>query len=253
MEKEWVSGTPRLWVRHQSGALPHCPGCHHPLIERLVCEVIEEMGIAGDSIAVAGVGCNHRFHFRVNVDGINTAHGRAPDVATGIKHAHFGRPIVFTIEGDGDCIAIGAGPLINAAGRADKITVLMANNCGYGTTGGQLAPTTLMGQVTSTTPDGRNPSSGYPMHVPELLAMIKGVAYAARGAVNTPANYQHTKRYLKAAFQKQIDGVGFGFLEILSACPTDWHLTPLESLQWIEERMIPEFTLGEFKNVERIE
>jgi len=174
-------------------------------------------------------------------------------VATAIKRVLRDEPIVFTVQGDGDCVAIGAGSLFNAVARAERISVFMVNNANFGTTGGQLAPTTLMGQVTTTTPRGRTPAEGYPVHVPEVLVNFKGVAYAARGAVHTPANYQRTKRYLKTAFQKQIDGVGFSFVEILAACPPDWHMTPVESLRFIEEKMIPEFPLGEFKNVDRID
>ena len=150
--------------------------------------------------------------------------------------------------------AIGLGYLVNAAARGEKLTVFMINNANYGTTGGQMAPTTITGQITTTTPEGRDPKAhGYPLHVPELLASMKGVAYCARGALNNPANYQRTKRYMKMALQKQIDDIGFSFVDILSACPPDWHLTPVESLRWIEEKMIPEFPLGEFKNVDRIE
>lgn len=251
MVKERVAGTPRLWVRHPAGAR-HCPGCHHPQVERLVCEVLEEMGLEGRAIGIAGVGCSTRFFTVVRVDGITTAHGHPPDVATGIKRV---RPdaLVFTIQGDGDCIAIGAGALINAAARAEKITIVMVNNAGYGTTGGQMGPTTLMGQITSTTPLGRDPSSGYPVHVAELIAPMKGVVYSARGSLHTPAHYQRTKRYLKAAFQKQVEGVGLSFLEVLAACPPDWHLTPVECLQWIEEEMVKEFPLGEFKSVDRLD
>ena len=182
------------------------------------------------------------------------AHGRCPDAATGIKRIYHGRPIVFTIQGDGDCIAIGTESLIHSGARSEKITVIMVNNGNYGTTGGQLAPTTVTGQVTTTTPEGRDPNrDGYPIHAAELVAQIKGTVYSARGAVNTPANFQRTEKYVKTAFQKQIDNVGFSFVEILSACPAGWRKTPLESLKWIEERMIPEFPLGEFKNIDRIE
>jgi 2-oxoglutarate ferredoxin oxidoreductase subunit beta len=181
------------------------------------------------------------------------AHGRPPDVATAIKRALRGRPIVITLQGDGDCIAIGAEALISAASRGEKITIIMVNNANYGTTGGQMAPTTLLGQITTTTPQGRDTSSGFPIHVPEFLTSFKGVAYAARGSVHTPANYQRTKKYLKSAIKKQIDKVGLGFVEILAACPPDWHLSPVDSLKFIEEKMLPEFPLGEFKNIERVD
>ncbi|MDO8637406.1 MAG: thiamine pyrophosphate-dependent enzyme [Dehalococcoidia bacterium] len=251
-EKIWVSGSPRLWFRHKSGAR-QCPGCHHPITERLIAEVVDEMGLENDIVLVTGIGCTSRAAGMFKFDAVLSAHGRPPDVATAIKRTLDGEPIVLTLQGDGDCISIGAGPFFNAVARAEKITVIMANNGNYGTTGGQMAPTTLLGQVTSTTPEGRTPHFGYPMHVPEMIAPLKGVAYAARGSVHTPANYQRTKKYLKTALQKQIDKVGFSFLEILSACPPDWHLNPVDSLKWIEDRMIPEFPLGEFKNVDKIE
>ncbi len=248
-EKAWVSGTPKLWMRHPGGAR-QCPGCHHPIIERLIAEVVEEMGIEDRMVIVAGIGCGARIFPMMNFDGLVAAHGRPPDVATAIKRSLKGRPIVATYQGDGDAISIGAGPLINAAARADKITIIMVNNINYGTTGGQMAPTSLLGQVTSTTPEGRDPSTGYPMHVPELLATIKGVAYTARTSVHTPANYQRTKKYLKAALQKQMDNTGFSLLEILSACPPDWRLNPIECLNFIQEKLIPEYPLGEYKNVD---
>lgn len=250
MLKETVAARPRLWDRLKG--FSHCAGCHHPTIAGLICRVVEEMEIEGNVICLTGVGCGFPNFTGFEFDGGCVPHGRAPDVATGIKRALLGRPIVLAVMGDGDCIAIGAESLINTAGRAEKVTVVMVNNGNYGTTGGQLAPTTLMEQVTTTTPGGRRPDTGYPIHVPELLATIKGVAYAARGSVNSPPNYQRAKQYLKKALQKQIDGVGFSFVELLSACPPDWHMTPLESLKWIEERMIPEFPLGEYKDVERI-
>ncbi len=250
--RTWVSGTPRLWLRHPAGSR-QCPGCHHPIIERLIAEVVDDMGVEDDAVLITGVGCSTRAFAMLDMDGISTAHGRAPDVGTAIKRALHGRPVVITLQGDGDCIAIGAGSLLGAVGRADRITVIMVNNGNFGTTGGQMAPTTLTGQVTTTTPDGRDASTGYPMHAPELVATLKGCVYAARGSVHTAANYQRTKKYLKTAVQKQIDNVGFSFVEVLSACPPDWRLTPVESLSWIEDRMIPEFPLGEFKNVESIE
>lgn len=250
-ERKQVSGTPRLYVRHPAGGR-YCPGCHHPLVERLIAEVVEELNIEDDAVLVTGVGCSTRAYLVLDVDGIFAAHGRPPDVATAIKRSLHGRPIVITFQGDGDCIAIGADSLLNAVGRGERITVIMVNNGNYGMTGGQMAPTTLMGQHTTTTPTGRSEVAGYPMHVPELLATLKGCVYAARGSVHTPANYQRTRKFLKTAVLKQMNNVGFSFVEILSACPSDWHLSPVESLNWIEEHMIPEFPLGEFKDVERI-
>ncbi len=199
------------------------------------------------------MGCHTITGFLVDFDAVLVAHGRAPDVASAIKRTLWGEPIVVTIQGDGDCIAIGIESFIQAAARAERITIIMANNGTYGTTGGQMAPTTIMGQVTTTTPEGREEVHGYPIHAAELVAGITGVVYSARGALTTPANYQRTKKYVKNALQKQIDNVGFSFVEILTACPPNWHLPSLDCLGWIEEKMIPAFPLGEFKNVDRIE
>jgi 2-oxoglutarate ferredoxin oxidoreductase subunit beta len=190
----------------------------------------------------------------VGVDWVFGAHGRPGDIATAIKRVSQGKLIVFTYQGDGDCMAIGTEATIHAACRGERISVIMVNNGNYGTTGGQMAPTTLIGQRTTTTPYGRDVKrDGYPMYAPELLAVMRGVAYSARGAVNSPANYQRTKGYIRTAFQKQLDDVGFSFVEILSACPPDWHLTPIQCLKRIEEEIIPQFPLGEFKNVDRID
>ena len=248
--REKVSGLPGLWLREETGPV-FCPGCQHPVAAGLMAQVLEEMGMGGRAVVVVGVGCHCFVQTQFNIDLIAAAHGRPPDVATAIKRTHPGS-LVFTIQGDGDCIAIGAGAFLNAVMRAEKITVFMLNNSVYGTTGGQMAPTTLIGQITSTTPEGRNPEvAGYPIHVPELIAPLKGVAYCARGAVTTPANYQRAKRYIRTAFEKQLSRAGFSFVEILSACPPNRRLTPVETVKWIEEEVIPEFPLGEFKNVER--
>ena len=252
-KKVWISGTPRLWHHHPIAAR-ECPGCHIPIIQRVLCEVILEMGIEGNTICIVGIGCSGLANWLMDFDSLKVAHGRAVDVATGVKRALHRRPVVFTLQGDGDCASIGGGSLISAASRAEKITVLMVNNAVYGQTRGQMAPTTLLGQVTTTTPLGRDPlQTGYPLHVAELVAQIKGTVYSARGAVNTPANYQRTKRQVKAALEKQIANLGFTFLEILIACPTLWGMSPMESLQWLETNLIVEFPLGEFKNIDKIE
>jgi 2-oxoglutarate ferredoxin oxidoreductase subunit beta len=251
-KRVWVSGTPKLW-RHYPIAARQCPGCHSPIMERVICEVISEMGIEGNVICVTGIGCSALANFLFDFDSLKVAHGRPVDVATGVKRALHGRPVVFTLQGDGDCIGIGGGALIAAASRAERITVIMANNAVYGQTAGQMAPTTLLGQVTTTSPLGRDPEiQGYPIHAAELVASIKGTVYSVRTAVNNPTNYQRTKKYLKVAFQKQIDNIGFTFLEILEACPTLWRMSPIESLQWLENEMMAEFPLGEFKNVDKI-
>jgi len=245
LKKELVYTRPRLKLGYGWG---HCPGCHHPIVEKLVCEVLDEMALAGKAVGVAGVGCSFGFFGGINVDGCNCAHGAAPAVATGIKHALFGKPLVFTIQGDGDCAAIGGGYVLNAAARAEKITIIMVNNANYGTTGGQLAPTTLLGQVTSTSPRGRESEQGFPIHFPELLAPMQGVTFATRAAPFTPAGYRRARSYLKTAFQRQMQGRGLGFVELLSACPPNWHMTPLEAIQWMEDRMLPEFPEGIFKD-----
>lgn len=244
--KEKVYTKPKTKLTPGGG---HCAGCHHSLVEKVVCEVLEEMGLADKAIGVSGVGCSFGFFAMLNIDGANCAHGAAPAVATGIKHALFGKPLVFTVQGDGDCAAIGAGYLLNAATRAENITILMINNATYGTTGGQLAPTTIMDQVTSTTPHGRDSRSGYPVHLPELLTTMKGVAFAARAAIFKPAGYQRAKRFLKTAFQRQLENAGLTFIEFLSACPPNWHMTPLEAIQWMEDKMLVEYPEGIFKDI----
>ena len=248
--REKVFGVPRLVLMPSMMA---CPGCQHPTIGRIVAEVLEEMGIDGKAVAIMGVGCAGSLLPMTNVDVALAAHGRAPDVATAIKRVS---PdiIVFTNQGDGDCIAIGAGPLIGALTRGEKITIIMYNNTNYGTTGGQMAPTTVMGQVTTTSPLGRDAArEGFTVHAAELAASFRGCAYSARCALTNPDNYRLTKRYIKTAFQKQIDNVGLSFVELISACPVNWHKTPLECLKWIEDEVLAEFPLGEFKNVDRFD
>jgi len=251
--KERVSGPPRLFKVELMGLVPKCPGCHYSLVERAILDVLEEMGLAGQAICVAGVGCDYVVSALIHIDAISTAHGYPPTIAGVMKRIH-PHNLLFTIQGDGDCMAIGAGPIVNAVSRVEKITAIMVNNSHYAMTGGQLAPTTLLDQVTTTTPTGRDPSSeGFPVHAAELMACIRGTAFSARTSVHTPANYQRTKRYLKTAFQKQMDNIGFTFIEVLSACPTGWRLSPVDALNYIEEKMIPEFPLGEFKNVDRLD
>ncbi len=224
-----------------------CPGCQHPIVSRTIGEVLEEMGVDGSAIIITGIGCAAGIA-TLNLDTVLGSHGGAPDTATAIKRL---RPecTVATMQGDGDCIAIGAGSFIGAMTRGENITIIMSNNTNYGTTGGQTAPTTLIGQKTSTSPEGREPlREGYPVHVAELAATFQGVAYSARGAVNTAANYQRTKKFIRNAFEKQSEGAGLSFVEVLSACPPNWRMEPKECLNWITDEMIPEFPLGEFKN-----
>jgi len=250
-EKKIVAGKPSLWFRDPIGT-NQCTGCHYPIIQRLVCELLEEMDLGGRTVGISGCGCNFMFTFALDIDSCQAPHGRPPDIATGVKRV---RPdtFVFTIQGDGDAIAIGTEPLIQSAARAERISVIMVNNAGYAMTGGQMAPTTFVGQVSTTTPEGRDPKlHGYPIHTAELLATLDGVAYSARTSVHTPTNYRRTKKAMKAVFEKQKNDIGFGFLEIVAACPTNWHLTPVESLKYIEDVIIPRFPLGEFKNVDQL-
>ena len=230
-----------------------CPGCQTPLVARMIAESLEELGVGDKALMVGSVGCTAILIASFTLDRVSPAHGRGPDVATALKRIHPDIP-VFTVQGDGDCIAIGAGSLVGALSRGEKITVIMVNNTNYGTTGGQLAPTTIIGQVTSTTPQGRNANAeGYPTHTAEFVATFKGVAYSARGSLHTPAEYRRTKGYIKTAFQRQIDKVGTSFVEVIASCPTNWHMTPVDSLKWIEQKVVAEFPLGEFKNVTHIE
>lgn len=248
--KDHVVKNPMMW-KDPPGAAMHCPGCQHPVIYRIIAEVLEEMGIAENAICVVGVGCHAFILVAWDMDILSCAHGRALDSATAAKRL-CPESIIFTIQGDGDCISIGAGAFIGAMTRGEKITTIMFNNTNYGTTGGQLAPTTLIRQKTPTTPNGRDADvEGFPVHTAELAATFKSTAYSARGSVHTPANYQRTKKYIKTAFQKQIDGAGYSFVEVLSACPPNWHLPPVDCMKRIEEELIPEFPLGEFKNEDK--
>ena len=255
-KKEKVVGTPALFVTEWWTQFlwdMYCPGCQTPLVGRPIAEAIEELGIADRGIMVMGNGCHAYLAGGLDFDVTSGGHGRAPDIATAMKRA-MPDAIVFTVQGDGDCVAIGADDLIGALSRGEKITIIMVNNTNYGTTGGQMAPTTIIGQVTTTSPRGRTPDmEGYPTHAAELVATFKGVAYSARGSLHTTANYRRTKKYIRTAFQKQAEGVGLSFVEVITACPPNWHMTPIESLSWIGEKVVAEFPLGEFKNIDHIE
>ena len=225
----------------------YCPGCHHGIIQRLVAEVIDELGVREKTIGVASVGCSILAYDYYNVDMVGALHGRAPAVATGVKR---GRPeaVVFTYQGDGDLAAIGTAEIIHAAGRGESITVVFVNNAIYGMTGGQMAPTTLEGQRTQTSPAGRAPAAaGYPLRMCEMLATLDGPSYITRTAVNTPARINQTKKALTKAFQLQLEGRGLSFVEVLSTCPTNWGLSPVESGRWIDSHMIPHYPLKVFK------
>lgn len=226
----------------------YCPGCHHGIIHRLVAEVIDELGIQGQTIGVIPVGCSALADEYFDIDSQQAAHGRAPAVATGIKRVHPER-IVFTYQGDGDIAAIGCAEIVHAAMRGEKITTVFVNNAIYGMTGGQMAPTTLEGQKTATSPYGRLASSvGMPMGLSEMLATLDGPKYIARVAVNNPKNMAIAKASIKKAFEVQLRGEGFAMVEVLSTCPTNWGKTPIQAGKWLEENMIPQFPLGIYKN-----
>lgn len=247
-----ITGRPKLRVPSR-GIVEYCPGCHYGIITRIICEVIEELGVEGKAIGLAGVGCSFGgAPTTIDIDWASCPHGRAPAMATAIKRIH-PEATVITVQGDGDLGAIGLGCFMNALGRGENFTTVFLNNALYGQTGGQMAPTTLLGMKTTTISQGRDAkTSGYPLHVPEIAAAMKGVAYAARCSVHTPANFQKARKSFKTALQKQVDGVGFGLVEFISACPTGWGLTPLECLDFISEKMLEEYPLGEFKNVDTI-
>lgn len=224
----------------------YCPGCHHGIVHRLLGEVIDELGIQRKTVIMAPVGCSVLIYNYFEVDCVECPHGRAPAVATGIKRA---RPdsIVITYQGDGDLAAIGTAEIVHAATRGEKITTIFINNANFGMTGGQMAPTTLIGQKTETTPFGRSPErNGYPIKVAEMLATLTGPAYIARVGVFNPTQVMKAKNAIKKAIQVQIEGKGFGFVEVLSACPTNWGLKPTEAIEWLEENMVPVYPLGEF-------
>lgn len=228
-------------------ATHYCPGCTHGIIHRLVGEVIDELGIEGDTVGICPVGCSVMAYDYFNCDMIEAAHGRAPAVATGVKRA-LPESIVFTYQGDGDLAAIGTCETVHAACRGENITVIFINNTIYGMTGGQMAPTTIIGQVTQTTPYGRDPKvQGYPIKICEMLAECEGTALAQRVSVDCPKNIISAKSAIKKAFQNQIEGKGFSIVEVLSTCPTNWGMTPVEAMERIRTEMIPQFPLKTFK------
>lgn len=227
----------------------YCPGCTHGIIHRLVAEAIDELGIEGKTVGVAPVGCAVMAYDYFACDMIEAAHGRAPAVATGVKRALPDR-VVFTYQGDGDLAAIGTAETVHSATRGENISVFFVNNAIYGMTGGQMAPTTLPGQVTQTTPYGRDVKySGYPVRVCEMLATLDGVAYAERVSVDTVPNIRKAKKAIRKAFETQLAGKGFSIVEALSSCPTNWGMSPADALQWVRDNMIPYYPLGVYKDI----
>ena len=226
----------------------YCPGCNHGIAHRLVGEAIEELGLSDNVIGVAPVGCSVFAYNYFNCDMYEAAHGRAPAVATGIKRVHTGT-CVFTYQGDGDLASIGTNEIVHAAHRGEKLTVIFINNAIYGMTGGQMAPTTLVGQKTTTSPYGRSEEwSGAPIKVCEMLSTLDGPEYIARVAVNNVKNVKAAGKAIRKAFQNQIDGKGFSLIEVISACPTNWGMTPQKALEWVESDMIPYYPLGVYKD-----
>ena len=226
----------------------YCPGCTHGIVHRLVAEVIDELGIEGRTIGIAPVGCSVMAYNYFTVDMIEAAHGRAPAVATGVKRAN-PENIVFTYQGDGDLASIGTAETVHSAARNENITIIFINNAIYGMTGGQMAPTSLPGQVTQTSPYGRDVKlCGYPVKICEMLSALEGPEYLERVAVNNVRNVKNTKKAIKKAFQNQIDGKGFSLVEVLSSCPTNWGMTPQKALEWIDEKKIPYYPLGVYKD-----
>ncbi len=228
--------------------LHYCPGCTHGIIHRLVAEAIDELGIEGNTIGVAPVGCAVMAYNYFACDMVEAAHGRAPAVATGLKRA-LPENIIFTYQGDGDLASIGMAETVHAATRNENITVIFVNNAIYGMTGGQMAPTSLPGQVTQTSPYGRDTNTvGFPIRVSEMLATLDGPEFIQRVAVNNVKNVLAAKKAIKKAFQNQVEGKGFSLIEVVSSCPTNWGMTPQKALEWIDEKMIPHYPLGVYKD-----
>ncbi len=225
----------------------YCPGCTHGVAHRLIAEVLDEMDLREKTIGVAPVGCSVFAYNYFDTDFVEAAHGRAPAMATGIKRVLPDRT-VFTYQGDGDLASIGMAEIMHAAGRGENITVIFINNAIYGMTGGQMAPTTLPGQKTSSSPMGRDVEQmGFPIHMAEILAKMDGAGYVVRRSLHDPKNIRLAKKAIRMAFEVQQRGLGFSLVELLSTCPTNWGIPPIESLKWVEEHMIPVYPLEDFK------
>jgi 2-oxoglutarate ferredoxin oxidoreductase subunit beta len=225
----------------------YCPGCTHGVAHRLIAEVIDEMGIRDRMIGVASVGCSVFAYNYFDFDWVQAPHGRAPAMATGIKRVLPDRFVV-TYQGDGDMASIGMAEVVHAAARGENITVFFINNANYGMTGGQMAPTTLPGQRTTSSPGGRDvETAGYPIRAAELLATLEGASYVVRRSLHDPKNIRLAKKAIRTALEVQAQGMGFSMVEFLSICPTNWGMTPVDSLHWLEEHMIPYYPLGDYK------
>ena len=228
----------------------YCPGCTHGIIHRIVAEVLVELDLLNQAVGVAPVGCSVLAYKYFNCDMQEAAHGRAPAVATGIKRA-LPNNTVFTYQGDGDLASIGAGEIIHAAARGEHFTTIFVNNAIYGMTGGQMAPTTLIGQKSTTSQSGRDPvKNGFPIRIAEMIATLDGAVFVERVSVDTPANVRKAKAAIKKAFQMQMEGLGFTFVEVLSTCRTNWGIPPVMALQWLRDNMMPYYPVGNFKQPE---
>jgi len=226
----------------------YCPGCGHGIVHRMVAESIDELLLADRTILISPVGCSVFAYWYFETDNVQAAHGRAPAVGTGLKRA-LPDSIVISYQGDGDLASSGMAEIVHAAARGENFTVVFINNAIYGMTGGQMAPTTLVGQTSSTSPYGRDPGfAGYPIHVSEMLATLKAPRYIERTALNNVVNLTRTKRAVRKALDLQAKGEGFTFVEVLSMCPTQWGVEPTESIEWLETRLMPEFPLGVFRD-----
>ncbi len=225
----------------------YCPGCTHGVAHRLIAEVIDEMGLRENTIGVAPVGCAVFAYNFFNLDFVEAAHGRAPAMATGIKRVLPNR-VVFTYQGDGDLASIGMAEIMHAAARGENITVIFINNAIYGMTGGQMAPTTLPGQKTTSSPHGRDvEAAGFPIRMAEALATLDGAGYVVRRSLHNPKNIRLAKKAIRMGFEAQVRGLGFSLIELLSTCPTNWGVPPMEALKWLEEHMVPVYPLDDFK------
>ena len=225
----------------------YCPGCTHGVAHRLVAEVLEEMGVIGRTIGVAPVGFSVFAYNYFDCDFVEAPHGRAPAMATGIKRV-LPDHIVFSYQGDGDLASIGMGEIVHAAARGENLTVIFINNANYGMTGGQMAPTTLPGMKTTSSPNGRDvETQGYPIRVSEMLSTLDGAGYIVRRSLHDPKNIRMAKKAIRMAFETQVRGLGFSLVELLSTCPTNWGMTPVNSLKFVEEHMIPYYPLGDYK------
>lgn len=244
-EENKVYSRPKLLNKN---VMHYCPGCSHGVVHKLVAEVIDELGLEEDAIGIAPVGCAVFAYNYIDCDWVEAAHGRAPALATAVSRLNPSK-VVFTYQGDGDLAAIGTAETVHAATRGENITVIFVNNAIYGMTGGQMAPTSLPNQVTQTTPYGRDVNTaGYPVRICEMLSTLDGVALAQRVTVDNVKNVNIAKKAIKKAFQNQIEGKGYSIVEVLSTCPTNWGMSPVEALDWLEKNMVPYYPLGVYKD-----